>query len=181
MQKLQVGEHLFGQKGTGISDGARLEYTKSGLMLVVHAKNPLQKEIESFSKKRVDLALYEKGQVIWFLFKIQGSLSWSDCPFSIKLNKDPYIIDNFPRHLPGDQGLGLHMILVESSSGIIKAMRLVGLENRFSQEFCNMLQRQVESAFDLEKYVQEIKQVFSNFTPKQLVNYANARTYTPGK
>ena len=171
MHVLKVGQPLIpGQ--TVYPQSTRFEYTSTGPMLIICMPALTRREIEAARKGRVELALYDHPPVIFVLCKIEGLLDWSDCPFSVRLCKDEIDLS-----LPIEEGkgLGLQIVLVESTTGIVKALRLVGTSTEFARELRAAMVKQTIRPFSPDEYDRAIAEVYALYTSDQLLKRATAR------
>ena len=174
LHAIMVGKPLQPGK-TGYQEASWLDYTETGPILLMAVNNPTTKEIEAVRSGRIELALYEKGPVLWFLYKIRGFGPWSDCPFSIRLYDDKGRTFDWSEEIEDGMGIGLQIILIDASTGIVKVLRLVGLPTEFSRTFRAMILRQTERSFDKTAYYQEINNIYTNFSSDDLADRADAR------
>jgi hypothetical protein len=170
---LKVGE-LLNPDVTRYQETSWFNYDSSGPVLLIAASNLKEKEIEAIKTKRLDFALYETNPILWFLYKIDGFCPWSDCPFSIHLAQNK-VFDWSEEISPG-MGIGLTIILVDARTGIVKALRLVGLSTDFSKEFRAMILRQTEQNFDKEGYMREVNRVYATLSTIKLLERASIKT-----
>lgn len=168
---LQVGQPLFpGQ--TLLPQSTYFEYSESGPMLIICMPELTEREVEAARKGRVELALYEHPPVIFVLHKIDGLLGWSDSPFSVRLCRQEI---DLTAPIEDGQGLGLQIVLVESTTGVVRALRLVGTSTEFARELRSAMVRQTIRPFSSEEYDRTIGNVYTMYTSKQLVMKAKAR------
>jgi hypothetical protein len=171
---MEVGKPLQPGK-TNYQEASWLDYTETGPILLIAINNSTAKETEAVRSGRIELALYEKGPVLWFLYKIRGFGPWSDCPFSIRLYDGMGRTFDWSEEIEDGMGIGLQIILIDASTGIVKVLRLVGLETRFSRTFRAMILRQTEQPFDKATYYQEIDNIYANFSSDDLAGRANIK------
>lgn len=174
LHAIEVGKPLQPGK-TGYQEASWLDYTETGPILLMAVNNPTTKEIEAVRSGRIELALYERGPVLWFLYRIRGFGPWSDCPFSIRLYDGMRRMFDWSEEIEDGMGLGLQIVLIDAGTGIVKVLRLIGLETRFSRTFRAMILRQVERAFDKAAYYQEIDNVYANFSSDNLADRADIK------
>jgi hypothetical protein len=165
MRKHEVGE-LFEEGKTRYNEGVIFEFTQSGPILLMFFNHPTENEIASIKSGKLELAFLEKDEVIFILSKFQG-MSWIDAPYTVHLSK-PFTFDN----MTPDQGFGLTIYLIDASSGILKAIRYVGLSNDFSGKLKATILRQKEMSFDAIAYNRRINTIYANYSTDDLVRRA---------
>jgi hypothetical protein len=174
VQILKVGE-LFAPGRASYQEASWLDYTETGPMLLMAINRPTPKEIEAVKNGRIELALYEKEPVLWFLYKIRGFGPWSDCPFSIRLYDGKGRSLDWSEEIEEGAGLGLQIILIDAGTGIVKVLRLTGLPTKFSRELRAMILRQLERPFDAESYHREINRVYARLSSDDLAARADIK------
>jgi hypothetical protein len=131
---------------------------------------PTDSEVESVKSGRVELGLCVKENTIFFLSKFSG-MEWMDAPYSPYLSKNTRFDD-----LANDMGYALHVVLVDASSGIIKAMRLIGMQTHFSKILRKEILNQLGNDFSNQLHQERVDKVYKNYQTHSLVKYAT--TYT---
>lgn len=172
MYDLKVGGLLIPNK-TFWQEGTFLEYTESGPILIFALNNLTETEIEGAKKGQIELAIYASDPVLWFLHKIKGLEDWSDTPFSIRLYDDKGITFDWSEPIEEGKGVGLQIVLVDAATGVIKALRLIGMPTKFSKEFRQAILGQLEVPFSKEEYDSAIQYVYRNLRTKDLLARAN--------
>ena len=117
-----------------MADGCIMEYSEcSGLTLWAFYQEPCQEEIHAFSCDSAFQITFTDVKGIGFFCVKFGELPWSDCPFC------PNLYDHKPEFSPLPEGIGitLNVLLIDSATGELKAIRLIGLGAAFSQSFQN--------------------------------------------
>lgn len=154
MIKYQVGEcypELIGP------EGPVFDLSDAGGILAIKFNKPTKKEIKQFKtgKYKFKFALY--NDIIWVLFKA-GSLNWMDMPYHAKLSQQLTHFDE-PED---DEGLGINVIFIDSSKGMIHAIRLVSLTTLQTKWIRKQVLNQMEEdGFDSLKYSMKIRGAMS--------------------
>jgi hypothetical protein len=162
-------QYKVGEKHQEFADGTEGVYfaiDTSGFIMTVKFNSPTTKERDEFkSEKPFSIKLLEISGIIIVLVKF-GSLNWMDAPFSPWLGNKAIFLG----HIPEGAGYGLTIMLIDSKSGEILSLRLIGLNQRLSEEFRKM----VYSAPKLtrEEYDKAVSNVFKH-TTNQLVKMSN--------
>jgi hypothetical protein len=142
------------------------------------------KGIRSFEQQAVErgqthFGLYVEDDVIFLLVKIDGpqgkGIDWHAAPYSWHL-VDPAARTLPEPDIPEGQGALLHIVLIEASSGIITAMRMVNLSNHFTGHLHRAIRTQAASRFDRAHYDQQIERIEKKFPlAESMVKVAQAR------
>lgn len=165
MNKFEVGKVVDGINVNG--EDIRIDVTDEGINLIVAFSSPTGDEIESFKTGNIQTGIFNKDDVLLFLFKF-GNLAWVDVPYNVHLSK----------HLTGIQeiedgeGLSLTILFIDSKTKILKALRLIGLPTRLSREIKSRIETQKQELFDIDNYKYSIQKLFGMQT-KEIVNYCN--------
>lgn len=169
MYSYKVGGYFYGQPRPMV-EGCTLNYDASGPMLVVSLRGMTDKEAEKVRRGKMEFALFEKDKILFFLVKIPGVLEWSDAPFHIGLYSDGRQV---PNDIPDGSGWGLTVIGVESRTGQIKALRLIGLGTEISKEMIRIINSQEETS-QVEHH-NRIAKIYREYDCDRMVKHATAR------
>jgi len=162
MYKYEVGQ-LFQDGITMYPEGTKFDFTQGGPILTIFLEHPTEKETQQIKNGRLQIGFWCKDNIIFLLFKF-GSLSWMDAPYTIHLSK-PFAFEEI---IPGS-GFGLHVFLVDAATGIIKAMRLIGLGTTFSIQLKKAIEKQKNTAFDESLYDKAIMRVYGNYSTNDMI------------
>lgn len=163
MDKIEVGQ-LFKKDVTKYPEGARFDITDGGCNLCIYFSNPSDSEIKNIKEDRFKAGYYAEENAIFMLFKF-GNLPWIDAPYSVHLSKSLTGFQLFD----GWEGLALNIYLVDAATGILKAMRLIGLKTRFSIHIIDAVEKQKKMSF--ENYDINVRSIMSKYSTKDLVKY----------
>jgi hypothetical protein len=166
MRSCEVGK-LFEEGKTHYQEGVKFDFTQSGPILFLFFNRPTQKEVESVKTGKFEYGLYVKDEVIFLFFKFQG-LEWMDAPYTVHLSEQFEF-----EEVEDGKGFALNIFLIDSSTGILEAIRLCGLSTKFSLEFQNAVQIQRNIPFDKTTYEKKINMVYGNYATSDLVQRAN--------
>jgi len=167
LYKYEVGKPFIEGK-TRFSEGVHFDFQQGGPVLILFYDRPTSEEIEEVKKGRAEFAFYEKLPVIFFLCRF-GSSSWADAPYSVHISK-PFTFEP----LQEGAGFGLQIYLVDATTGILKAMRLIGLKTDFSRRLKLAIERQKAEEFNESMYNFEINRTYKNYSIDDLVKCADA-------
>jgi hypothetical protein len=108
---LTVGENVE----TRMTDECMSIVLNNGVPMLAFNFSVSERNIETFLNDPALFVLFADNSILFFLFKIEAFLDWSDLAFTVHLAKGEKVSDD-GSYLP------FHHILVESGSSIIKAM-----------------------------------------------------------
>lgn len=153
-------------------DGAHYNYDLSGHGLTILLRNPTAQEIEEVKSGDLQFGLVVYGSVIVLLHKMGGS-PWSDAPYSW------HLVPEESRQIPPVETLTpetralLHIVLVDSVTGIIKAQRAVTFTPQFTKSLHTAIRDQ--SQMSNARYDAEVDGLFARYTTRQLMGLAQVK------
>lgn len=120
----EVGKKIM--EPTGMDD-VRFQFSDEGGTLMIQYNHPTAKETREFKKPgQFDIAVV--GGIIFFLSRF-GQGPWMAAPFTRE--RAPGIkIEKIPEK---GEGIALHFLLVDSSTGTLLHQRLIGLDSTLSR------------------------------------------------
>ena len=132
-------------------------------------KNISSNELKEMKdEKNFKMGIFERDNIIFFLYRF-GSLNWMDSPYTLNLVEDK---KEWVQTVM-DHGLQNKMTItiVESTTGEIKAIRVVEVKKRFLQILFSTLEKQVEEGQCVKMiYWLMIQEISRMYTTKQMVN-----------
>lgn len=145
MQRFCVDEEFPIKINEGISAsfrGSRIDY-------LIGLEGITSKEIESFRNGEIKIYLSKINGVIFLLAEIDGVLAVSDAPLLLDIvNGDYSPIEK------GDMSYLLNVFLIDTSTNILKGMRVIGLSNDISNKLSIILDKMIDKNIDLYEYAQ---------------------------
>jgi len=168
MRKFEVGE-LFEEGKIKYQEGIKFDFDQSGAMLFLFFNHPTEDEVKNTKKGSLELRLCSMSNVIIILTKLEG-MQWMDAPYSVHLSQ-PFEFDE----IGPDQGVGLSIFLIDAATGVLKAMRYVGLSNDFSNRLKEVINEQKITDFDTRQYQQSINNIYSAYSTNEMLKYSIAR------
>ena len=164
--KYAVGECIEEFKGR--SDGAVFDIRDDGAILLLFLRDPTEKEIESFKQDRnFEMRFVEEEEYIFMVFKA-GDLSWMDAPYNPRLSINLTKFD-----LPENKniGLGLTIMLIDTRTGEVKHMRLIGMTFDFTIKLIDAINKIMSKSYSGRNVVDEdIRKVMFKYTSRDLAN-----------
>ena len=150
--------------------GMFIQADENGFTLFVTMDNLTKEEIEGCKSGSISLDLVYLKDIIFFVNKIQG-FEVSDASFVAN-------ISDFRPIEPIEDGSGypFHIILTESTTNIIQAIRLISLGTKFSKELNKCIKEQLSKPFDTETYNKNFASIMASYSSKQLAKFSTIHT-----
>lgn len=164
---LEVGKQF--PDGKGHAEGTVFDIDDGGCKLIIFMDKLTLKETISFKSKEFQIKYVEIKDIIFVLFKV-GGLHWMDSSYNLNLSKQ--LTDLPTIEYKSGKGLALQVFLVDTFSGKLIAMRLIGLGESFSRKFIETIKKNANISFDKNKYFAKIDSVFAAYGTKTLVKMA---------
>lgn len=166
MEKYEIGQVIDNFRGR--SEGVQFDISDEGGTLMVFFSSPTAKEIEQFSAgKKFEIRFVElHGQII-ITVKI-GDLPWMDAPYS------PHLSEHLTRLEMPDykSGLGLTVMLVDSVTGAVKSLRIIGLSPKFTRDLFKAVAANKARLFDKQEYDATLEKIFAAYSTNKLASMA---------
>ena len=115
-----------------------------------------ESDIDAFLHGSVSFGLFFEKNILFFMFKIDEFLAWSDLAFTIHLAGDEKIADNTGY-------LAFNLVLVESETSIIKGLRIVTVSPAFRSMLARITQQQAQVQFDTIDYYKKIGTLYEAY------------------
>ncbi len=158
--RLAIGELFTPERTHWPADRFELRYFDGSFLLQICEANPSSKSIEAFRHGAMHIGLHFEQGVIFFLFRIAGTWAWSDQAFSIHLVSEK---DRGPGEPTENKFVPLTVVLVDSNTGRVAALRLVTMSPRFTKTFHDLIDRQRASPFDPETHRKTIAALYAKY------------------
>ena len=150
----------------GLPDCNVMELSASGLFIVEVMNAPTAAEVASVkSGKKAEFRFCVIDNLLVITFKL-GSDQWQDATYSPALAADIELPE-----IPVGSGLGLALTLmqVDSRTGKITAIRVIGLGERFSRELLAAVSLIADkSPASLEDYMRRTRAIQARYSSKEL-------------
>ena len=141
-QLIKVGEiHESWRTGTIL---IRADHDGFSWSLTVGYPDITEEEISELQNGDFEKAFTKINDTIFLLCKI-GRIEWMDAPFEPRLNPGHY---TFPQFEPGT-GAPMVLQIVDSATGQLKALRVVGMGNVLSNRLHKACQEQLDTGITL--------------------------------
>lgn len=150
----QVGE-VYSPDHTSYPEATQYCYRDGAHDLVLFWASPTPAEVGGFCTRPVEFGLYVQQPVLFLLYRIADVCEWSDVAYNVRqLRPEEQMV---PAE-PAGSCAQVQMTLVDASTGIIKARRVVGMGPAMTQAMRHALAEQMRlpfSRFDYEALVQQ--------------------------
>lgn len=144
-----------------------LRITGTSLELVIAYRSPTPAETHEFVHGTVRFAWVDSEQVALLAFKL-GSLPWADCPFHPRFVVEAGMTP--PRLVPDSGGKVLPMIFVDAATGLVAAIRLIGLPAQFVTAMAVSVSRMLLLPYDVAAHDAALDALYTRYdTSAQLV------------
>ena len=167
-EEAQVGM-VYGTEGEAPPVEATYRYEKKGHRLILALEESSPEQLQALSDAPVELAFYEDGPVIFFLFRI-GREEWREAPFSWHLT--PRSRQAYPGEAPDD---ALRIFWVDPGDRIIRALRVIVPEESFWRRFEQALAKQAAGNFNGQSYAKHLNGVWNRMSVEDMVENADGR------
>lgn len=155
---IKVG--LFRPEWKGKQEGLSAQWSDEyGLVLSVLCNNPRDEEMESMIiNARLELTFKDVDGIGFFAVKF-GNMDWSDCPFAanIYLEKPEY------EEISSDKKYMLHVLLIDTSEGVLKLFRSINMDNDFATNFLSWCRNTVDNEFDAADYSAKVVKAYNEY------------------
>ena len=138
--------------------------------LILFLNAPTRDEIYDVKKGAAHLALYVERNLIILLYKFGQSIRWSDAPYSIHLVPKEERVE--PAATDENSWALLHILLVDASNGILKAMRVISLSPEFTSALHRAIKDQAAMPFTVDSYNAELAGLYAGYSSETLAQMA---------
>jgi hypothetical protein len=153
--RLAIGQPYIADRDSWPDGAIEYNYAGGGHELRMFWSAPTDAEVKAVRRGRMDLGLLVEPPVITLVWKIEGATDWSDCPYTI------HRVEPGRRQLPPidaspqDRAL-LTVLLVDSDTGILRAIRALTLPPLATAQLHAAIRAQAAAPFDPEVYETEV-------------------------
>lgn len=148
-------------------DGFRLEWGDAGFILCAMLNGISAEEKEQFApQKKLTVRYTVIGDVCYFTFMF-GDMPWADCPFSPALYRNLGKNTTFP-DIEDGQGLALTVLLIDTGTGELCRVRLIGLGHDFSVQWQEWAKKAAEKPLSFEEYSRQIDETYREYASVDL-------------
>ena len=168
---------LYNPNLTSWPQTAQFNYRCGAAELCLFYDSPGNFEIASIREGIARFALVPYHDVVFLLYKFGEEVNWSDAPYSWWLLPESERIPPPTGLTPQTRAL-LHVMLINSSDGILKAVRVTTLSPAFTRTLFSDVRRQIARGWPGEQaYDRQIDQAYAIWpTPRAMLSGAIAGT-----
>ena len=163
----------FVEGQTSWPDGPFYNYGKGTHNLTIFLATPSTAEMESIRFGKAQFAVTVKDGIIFLLFKF-GDAPWMDCPYQWWLNS-PANRTLPPKEVGLTEGALMQIILVDAATGIIQALRAIGMAHETTLALHAAIRKQARTAWlGRADHGKRLEKVYKRYTTVDLVNDASS-------
>lgn len=165
MMNLEVGKPYPLIAGRG--EGVIFDIDDDGAKMFILLDRPTEREIAAVrSGQPFQLKLLEKDGILWILSKC-GDMQWMDAPYNPRAS----IYTHLEQPESG-QGLALRLVMADSRTAVVKHIRLIGLDEKFSHALIEAADRLRNTPMDWQETQRSISATMLRYQTKELVSMA---------
>lgn len=142
-------------------DESIFEITDGGAILMLKFQHPTSKEKNNIKSGVAQFKAVSIDGVVFFLCRF-GTAPWIDAPYSKSLSNSKIT------RSPDGCGLSLHVMLIDSSTGVLVAQRLIGLNAQFTNDLADIINLQPYFP-DRDAYLQLVNRIYSKYSTEDMV------------
>lgn len=146
-------------------DEVIFEMTDGGGLLLIKLNSPTSDEKKAIKNGVAQFKFAEINGIIFFLSRF-GTMNWMDAPFHRQFSS----MSEFAR--PNEnEGLLLHIMLIDARTGIMAAQRVVGLQHNFTNALLDTIAAQpsINVFFDVV-----LSEIYNKYTTYDMLKMAIA-------
>lgn len=174
MHVYEVGKPYSGTRSNW-TEAIEYNYRAGQHVLRLFLNNLSAADVEGIGNGPLRLGLVVDPPVLILVYQFGEVIPWSDAPYTWHMvpaaEQQP-----LPDEIPDGTGALLSIILVESTTGIIKAIRGISLATVFSRRLHQAIREQAAAPFDQAAYDRKLAALYRNHSSKQLFSRAIAQT-----
>jgi hypothetical protein len=159
MNQIEVGQ-LYLPPRTEYPEGCEFNFYDGGYQLNLYWDNPNKQEIQAVQKGKANFSLLIHEQIIFLLYQFKPLL-WGDAPYHYSLV--PVDRRSSPKSIEEGQGVLLTIILIDARTGIVRAIRIIGLSTNLSRKLVDAIAIQVANPIAPQDYSNRVDQAYSKY------------------
>ena len=163
MYSIKVGSKYSGNIK---QEGIRLNYS-GGFNLEIILADLTTKEIMDIKFGKYSFGLTLMEDILFFTCGLGKSIEISDAPFHFGLYTDDRIND-LPKTVIEGEGLALNITAIDSRTGIVKALRVIGLSTDFSRELIRICLFQSKMEVSSQKYDRLLTNIQGSYSSQEI-------------
>lgn len=152
------------------AEGAIFSIEPYTMTLTYRFTKPTEQEIEEFKHGDYELAVAELRDVIFVLSKF-GRLGWADAAYNPNLSETE---KKLPELAEGQKGYSIDAFLVDPSTNILVARRLIRMDPNFSNKFRKLIEQSIsrKDRFQKDQFEETVQTLYKSYSTKDLYRYS---------
>jgi hypothetical protein len=159
MYKIEVSQ-LYVPDRTEYPEGCEFNFSNAGYELRLFYANPNRNEINAVRKGKANFGLFIHEQVIFLLWQFKPQ-PWSDSPYCYWVL--PEDRRGIPEAIPDGMGVALQIILINAATGVVEAIRQIGLETEFSRALVGGIETQITNPISPQEYSYRVERAYQKY------------------
>jgi hypothetical protein len=176
MHALEIGK-LYHPGVRCWPEGGEYNFRSGGHELLLRFARPAAQEIEDVRRGDCEFALALVGDILFFLYRFGQVAGWSDAPYTWHLLPEDQRIPPQPPDTGESRAL-LQVILLDASTGIVRALRGVTLSPAFTRSLHTAIQVQMGTPWaGWKEYDRQLATAYRRYrSSADLLTISTART-----
>ncbi len=172
LHKYEVGE-LYSPTRTRWPQGSDYNFRSGGHELRLFLPDLTEREIEQVRSGRAEFRIFIRGGLLILVYRF-GDMPWSDASYNW------HMVSEEEQTTPEDpvdptMGAALTVLLIEANTGVIKAMRLIGLQHDFTLALHRLIRLQIDQPWDHEDYLRRIAETYRIYSSEDMAQLASIK------
>ena len=160
---MEIGSYRIGDRICDpiSGDASLFDITPGGAELILKFQRPSSREKSAVKSGVAQFRAIAINGIVFFLARF-GTMAWIDAPYN-KTTSQGQI-----QRPPEGMGIALHIMLVDASTGILVAQRVIGLSTKFTRDLADMISLEPEHS-NWDAYLAEIDRIYQMYTTQDMV------------
>lgn len=159
MHKIEVDKPYLEGK-SHYPNAVEFNFSKVGYELRLFFARPSKQEIQGIKRGAAKFEVLVEDKIIFLLYKF-SPLDWGDAPYSWWALPVDYRIE--PEEIGQREGVLLQTILIDSITGIVKAIRVKSLETELSQKLAAAIKEQMREEISDRDYGDRVRRAYAKY------------------
>lgn len=159
MHRTEV-DQLYSPDRTEYPQGCEYNFSANGHELRLFYANPTHKEINAIRKGKANFGLFAHEQIIFLLWQFKPML-WSDAPYCYWVVPPAYQAN--PEPIAEGEGALLQVVLINAATGIVDAIRAIGLDTDFSNQLHEAIRAQITAPISAQEYSDRVERAYAQY------------------
>lgn len=157
-------------------DGGLFQIDANGIMFILRLSNADIIAVEAFRTGKMELALYEEDNLLFFLYQIDGIFKegWGDAPFSLASLKKELLPD-----IEKLTDKTIHLYFVDSRLGTLLALRRVTLNDDFFTILKEHTKAALSSSISEADHLSKVQKIWQKMSSADMRKHAIAVQEVP--